>query len=113
MRTVALYEMLFGIFSITLGILGYTEAGSMVSLVAGGSSGVVLVFAALGMQKGSRTSMYLALVTSLLLLGWFGYQLIGQGATFYPAGAIVIPSAISLLLIAMILVQPKERKRIF
>jgi uncharacterized membrane protein (UPF0136 family) len=113
MRTVALYEMLFGIFSITLGILGYTQSDSVVSLVAGGTAGVVLIFAALGMQKGSRTGMYLALVISLLLLGRFSYQLIAQDAPFYPAGAMVIPSAISLLLIAMLLVQPKERKRIF
>ena len=113
MRTVALYEMLFGLLTLAGGLIGYFTADSWESLVAGLVAGVVLIGAALKMQKGSRIGLYVALVATLLLLGNFGYKFFFQGAEFMPAGLMSILSIISLLLLLLILVQPAERKRIF
>jgi uncharacterized membrane protein (UPF0136 family) len=114
MRTAALYEMLFGLLTLVGGIIGYTTAGSLVSLVAGGLAGIILIFAALSMQKGSRTGLYVTLVVTLALLGNFGYKILfDPTARFMPAGLMTILAAISLIILLLVLVQPKERKRIF
>ena len=113
MRTVALYEMLFGLLTLIGGIIGYVNAGSTVSLIAGGAAGIALIFSGLTMQKGSRKGLVIALVITLLLLGRFGMVFFFQDGKFMPAGLISILSIISLLLLLLVLVQPKERKRIF
>jgi uncharacterized membrane protein (UPF0136 family) len=113
MRTVALYEMLFGMLTMAGGVIGYFTAGSWISLVTGLIAGMILVGAALKMQKGGRSGLYTDLVMTLLLLGWFGYQIVAGTGRFMPAGLMSILSIISLLLLIIILVQPAERKRIF
>lgn len=113
MRTVALYEMLFGIVTLVGGIIGFTSAGSVVSLAAGGVAGIILVLGALSMQKGSRRGLYTCLIVTLALLAQFGYKFFFASAPFMPAGLMAILSIISLLLLVLILLQPAERKRIF
>lgn len=114
MRTVALYEMLFGLLTLVGGIIGYSSAGSWVSLAAGGVAGIILIFGALKMQKGARSGLYVCLIVTLALLGNFGYKFFfTPDAKFMPAGMMTILAGISLILLLLILVQPKERKRIF
>lgn len=113
MRSVALYEMLFGLLTIAGGIVGFAVAGSAISLAAGIVAGLLLLGAGLTMQKGSRRGMAVALVVTVALLGYFGYALLATGAAFMPAGLMTILSAVSLVLLGIVLVQPTERKRIF
>lgn len=113
MRPVALYEMLFGLFTLAGGIIGFATAGSVVSLAAGSLTGLVLIFAGLAMQKGSRKGLYVALAVSLLLAGYFGYNFFVRSAAFMPAGIVSIMGLLSLVFLVLLLVQPKERKRIF
>ena len=112
MRTVALYEMLFGILTIVGGIAGYTETSMWEPLVAGLVGGIILIAAALKMQKGARSGLYTSLVVTVLLLGYALIRLMDDG-TFMPGGLMTAIAGISLLLLLIILVQPKERKRIF
>lgn len=112
MRTIALYEMLFGILTIIGGIVGYTSTGYWEPLVAGLVAGVILISGALQMQKGARSGIFTTLFVTLLLLAYAIYRMIIDG-TFMPGGVMIIVSAISLLLLIALLVQPKERKRIF
>lgn len=112
MRTIALYEMLFGILTIIGGIVGYSTTGLIEPLIAGIAAGVVLVGAALKMQKGARSGVFTALIVTLLLLGYAIMRLLDDG-TFMPGGVMVILAGLSLLLLLALLVQPKERKRIF
>jgi uncharacterized membrane protein (UPF0136 family) len=114
MRTAALYEMLFGLLTLVGGIIGFTSAGSWISLASGGVAGIILIVAAFSMQKGSRTGLYVTLVVTLALLGNFGYKFfLDPTARFMPAGLMSILSGISLIVLLIVLVQPKERKRIF
>jgi uncharacterized membrane protein (UPF0136 family) len=113
MRTVALYEMLFGLLTMVGGVIGYVDAGSTVSLVAGLAAGLALLFSGFTMQKGSRTGLFIALIITVTLLGQFGVKFFFDNAKFMPAGLMSILSIISLLLLLLLLVQPKERKRIF
>jgi uncharacterized membrane protein (UPF0136 family) len=114
MRTVALYEMLFGVVTLVGGIIGYLAAGSWISLVAGLVAGLILITAALSLQKGSRSALWVEMIVSLALLGQFGRQYFtGDTPPFFPAGVMSILAVLSVLLLVLILVQPKERKRIF
>ena len=114
MRTVALYEMLFGVVTLVGGIIGYVSAGSWISLVAGLVAGLILIAAALSLQKGSRSALWVEMIISVALLGQFGRQYFtGDGAPFFPVGVMSILSLLSIVLLVLILVQPKERKRIF
>ncbi|HVK38952.1 MAG TPA: TMEM14 family protein [Candidatus Kapabacteria bacterium] len=112
MRTIALFEMLYGILTIVGGIIGYTTTGLWEPLVAGIAAGVILIGGALKMQKGARSGVFTALFVTLLLLAYGIARTIADGG-FLPGGMIVVISAISLLLLLAVLVQPKERKRIF
>ena len=113
MRTVALYEMLFGVLTVVGGVIGYAVAASLVSLIAGLVAGLILVSAALKMQKGSRTGLYVCLAVTILLLGRFVMVFFSPEGDFFPAGMMSILSAISLVLLTILLLQPAERKRIF
>jgi uncharacterized membrane protein (UPF0136 family) len=113
MRTVALYEMLFGILTMAGGVIGYVSAESWISLVTGLVAGMVMVGAALKMQKGSRSGLYVELVMALALGIWSGIHYFSPEGKLMPFGLIMILSIISLLLLVLLLVQPAERKRIF
>ncbi len=114
MRTVALYEMLFGLLTIIGGIVGYVAADSLVSLIAGPIAGLILVFAGLRMQKGSKSGLYTALIITILLLGQFGsIYFFGENATFMWSGLMSVLAILSLLLLILLLLQPTERKRDF
>jgi len=113
MRTVALYEMLFGIITLTGGIVGYLSTEDVVSLAAGIILGLILIIAALSMQKGSKTALYVELVATLSLLAQFGRDFLFENGTFIWSGLIAILGALSLLLLVALLLQPSERKRIF
>jgi uncharacterized membrane protein (UPF0136 family) len=114
MRTVALFEMLFGILTLAGGIIDYTGNGNMISLVVGIVAGLIVLVVALSMQKGSRKALYAELVLAIALIGYFGreYFLVHAGG-FFPGGVLSVLAGISLLLLLAVLVQPQERKRIF
>jgi uncharacterized membrane protein (UPF0136 family) len=69
---------LYGLVSITGGILGYMK-GSTVSLVAGGIAGVLLILAAVGISRWPTASLIVALILALLLVGRFGMALLTRG----------------------------------
>ena len=113
MRTVALYEMLFGVFTMVGGIIGYVSEGSVVSIVAGLLCGILLIFSALRMQKGSRGGLFTALAVSVVLLGRFAYNFFAEDGGFWPVGVMAILAILSVVLLGIILVQPADRKRDF
>lgn len=113
MRTVALYLMLFGLITLVGGIIGFVNADSMVSLIAGGVAGIALVGTGLRLQKGWRPGLYVGIVIALALIGHFGRNYFLNDAAFMPAGLMSILAAIAVVLIILVLVQPKARKRDF
>jgi uncharacterized membrane protein (UPF0136 family) len=60
--------LLFGVFSIVGGVVGFKKAKSRASLIAGGGAGVVLLSAAASVLSGNTTlGLAVGGVTSLLL----------------------------------------------
>lgn len=67
------YLLLFGVVTIAGGVIGFVRAKSTASLIAGGISGALLVFAAYAIPVlGPRTGLLLGLVVSLALAARFG-----------------------------------------
>ncbi len=67
MNITVIIVLLFGIFSLTGGIIGYTKAGSVPSLVAGSVSGILLILSAIGLSRNYMAASYVALLVALLL----------------------------------------------
>lgn len=112
-RPVALYHMLYGLTTIVGGILGYTGKNSMPSLLSGVITGVLLILAGTMIQKSNKTGVYLALVTSLAILGFFVWQIVDGHTGFMPYILMTALAGVSVLGLGLVLVQPSERKRDF
>jgi len=113
MRVAALYEMLFAVLMITAGITGFQHEDRRMSLIGRLGAGLIIFFTAFVMQKGSRRAMYVELFASLFVAGWYGYKFFMMNKEFMPEGFTFVLAAFSILLILLILVQPKQRQRIY
>ena len=65
------YFILFGVVTLIGGVLGYVNARSFPSLVAGGLSGLILILGALMIPVNWKIGVLLDLLLSLALLGRF------------------------------------------
>jgi len=65
---------IYGILLIALGIVGYTEASSVYSLLAGAISGCLLILCACLMFMNKRIGLLLATLVTLLMTGCFAYR---------------------------------------
>lgn len=113
MRSVALYQMLLGILLLVVSFLGLSETSSTALLVGGIIIGLDLIFIGLRMQKGWRPSLFMSITVGLLMAGYFGKVWLVDGGGFFPAILMTILSLLSVILVVIVLVQPKERKRDF
>jgi len=89
---------LFGVFNIVGGLIGFLKASSIASLIAGGISGILLLFCSFGISKGNKIAAIGAIVISLLLCGRFIPKLLTQ-VKVMPDLIIVIVSIISILVL--------------
>lgn len=62
-----IYFLVFGVLSIAGGVMGYVKAGSTVSLIAGGISGILLILAGYFLPEHLIRGLGIGLVVSLLL----------------------------------------------
>lgn len=67
MNIAVIIVLLFGVFNIVGGIIGYSKAGSVPSLVVGSVSGIFLILSAIGLSRNYTAASYLALLVALLL----------------------------------------------
>ena len=113
MRTVALYLMLFGLTTLAIGAIELAGGGDALLYAAMAIAGVILIGSGLRTQKGWRPGLYTGLVVSLVLITFFGNLFVMRDAPFMPSGLIMLMGILALVLIALVLVQPRERKRDF
>lgn len=87
------------------GIMGYTKAGSMASLISGVVAGIVLAGSAWAMMKGSyQTGWWVALIATILLLARFGMAATKE-FKMMPGGMVII---MSLIVLVVLLTQRGE-----
>ena len=90
-----IYLFVFGLLTAVGGYIGYSKAGSVISLIAGGLCGVVLIVAALQVSSKPRFSSWMTLVISTVLIGRFLPILIVKGKVM-PAIPILLLSLIAI-----------------
>ena len=91
-----IYFLVFGVLTIAGGIMGYVKAGSVVSVVAGAITGILLIVAGLILPKHRELGLSLALLTSAILAGQFIPRLL-RTRRLVPAGMMSVLSVIGII----------------
>lgn len=97
MGAAKIYFIVFGVLTIAGGVIGYVKAGSVPSLIAGSTCGILLLAAAFLLPNHAVIGLAIGLLTSLLLAGQFIPKFIRTGAVM-PAGMMSILSVIGLVM---------------
>ena len=100
MKNSAWIVLIYALIVFLGGMIGFNQAHSMPSLIAGTVSATLLLICALGMFKRSVLAYTLAMAIILALMLFFGYRFTATGK-FMPSGMMMILSASSLLYILM------------
>ncbi|AMW27379.1 MULTISPECIES: TMEM14 family protein [Limnospira] len=87
--------LLYGVLAIVGGIVGYKKAQSKISLIAGVSSGILLLVAALGQAQGWEWALIFALVISVVLVLAFVGRYV-KTRKFMPSGLMVILGMVAI-----------------
>lgn len=96
--------VVYGLFCIVGGIIGYVKAQSNASLIAGLLSGIVLLICSYGIAKGNTLVLYVSLVVSILLGGRFLITLFNNFKVM-PNLIMVILSVVVIIVIIVSLVK--------
>ncbi len=93
--------LVYGILVAVGGVMGYVNAKSTASLIAGGISGILLAGSAIAMMRGSyQAGWWVALIVTILLLGRFGSAALKE-FKMMPGGMVIILSVIVLVVLLM------------
>ena len=90
--------LVYGVFVVLGGIIGYLQAQSKPSLIAGGISGLLLVGSGLLMIKGLFAGTIAALVITLALTIMFSQRYAAK-RKFMPAGLMLVLSTLMAVLL--------------
>jgi len=96
MEAAKIYFIVFGILTIVGGIVGYVKAGSVVSIIAGSITGVLLLVAAFLLPEHRMVGLATAFIISLLLAAQFMPKLLRTGRVM-PAGIMSLLSVIGII----------------
>jgi uncharacterized membrane protein (UPF0136 family) len=91
-----IYFIIYGALTIIGGLIGYLKAGSVISVVAGGIAGALLIVAACLLAPQPVAGLVLGLVVSLLLAGRFVPNFFATGKVM-PAGIMSLLSIIGIV----------------
>jgi uncharacterized membrane protein (UPF0136 family) len=92
-----IYFIVFGLLTITGGLIGFLKAGSTISLISGGVAGLLLLTAAYLIPGNLAVALGLALVISFLLAGRFIPNFITT-SKMMPAGMMSILSVLGIVM---------------
>lgn len=96
MEAAKIYFVVFGLLTIAGGIVGYAKAGSVVSIIAGVITGVLLLVAAFLLPEHRLAGLATALIVSLLLAAQFVPKFLRTGRVM-PAGLMSVLSVIGII----------------
>lgn len=96
MRCKSYVVLIYGVLLMIGGIIGYAKVGSLVSLLAGGSAGIIAIGSAIAMRREMAAAVWCAIILSLALTGFFAYRFVKTGQIF-PAGMMTILSLFVLI----------------
>jgi uncharacterized membrane protein (UPF0136 family) len=91
-----IYFVVFGLLTIVGGVMGYTKAGSMASIIAGSICGILLLVAAYLLPANLVMGLALAALVSVALAGRFVPAFVKTGHLM-PAGLMSVLSVIGVI----------------
>ncbi len=97
MRGPGIVILLYGLVVLGGGIIGYTRAGSMASLIAGSAFGLGLLASGLGVLRGKNMGFIIAPTLTVLLTAYFSYRFV-QSGEFMPSGLMGVLGLVALIL---------------
>jgi uncharacterized membrane protein (UPF0136 family) len=96
MEAAKIYFIVFGLLTIAGGVVGYVKAGSVVSIIAGAITGVLLIVAAFLLPEHRVAGLATAFIVSLLLAAQFVPKFVRTGRVM-PAGLMSVLSVIGII----------------
>lgn len=96
MEAAKIYFIVFGLLTIVGGVVGYVKAGSVVSIIAGVITGVLLIVAAFLLPEHRVAGLATGLIVSLLLAAQFVPKFVRTGRIM-PAGLMSVLSVIGII----------------
>lgn len=96
----------YGILAFVGGIIGYIQAKSIVSLLSGSISGLLLIVAAYFQLQGKTWGSILAVLVTAVLVVFFAFRLV-KTRKFMPAGLMTILGTVALALMVIQIVAFK------
>ena len=100
-----IYYLIFAVLTIFGGIMGYVKAKSIVSIISGSISGILLIVASLLLPERPILAGVIALCVSVLLAGKFVPDFVHKKA-FVPSGLMAVLSLASIV-ITILALLPK------
>ncbi len=100
MTAPGLVILVYGLLVLSGGIIGYTTARSMASLIAGiagGALGIGLLASGVGVFRGKNLGFLMAPILTLLLTKFFGYRFV-QSGEIIPFGLMAALGLVAVLL---------------
>ena len=91
---------LYGLLNVVMGGLGYYEKGSVISLISGGTAGLLVLGSILYARKNPRAARIAALVITVLLMGRFGPKTFSENK-LYPDGIEFVASFVTFVCLGM------------
>jgi uncharacterized membrane protein (UPF0136 family) len=98
------YYLVFAVLTIAGGIMGYVKAKSLVSIVSGSISGVILIVASFLLPARPIRAGVIALCVSALLAGKFVPDFVHKKA-FVPGGLMALLSVAGIVLTILVLAK--------
>lgn len=89
MSAATILTFVYGALAVIGGIIGYQQAGSKPSLIAGAVTGTLLILSGVGLVQAQTWGRLLAIAVSALLVVVFISRLV-QTQKFMPAGLMII-----------------------
>lgn len=98
MSTIVYSIIIYALFVLAGGVIGFLKAGSTPSLAMGIIFAILLLFTAFQVSKKMMIGLYLALIFSAFLALFFGYRFFNS-YKFMPAGFMLLLSLINITII--------------
>lgn len=101
MKWQCIVVVVYAVFILLGGIMGYVKSHSHASLIAGSVTGVILLVSAIGIYNARTWGLILAFVVTSFLTFLFGYRYYNAQVLF-PSGVMTILSAVTLLILSFL-----------
>jgi uncharacterized membrane protein (UPF0136 family) len=105
-KTTAWLMLAYGITLCSMGILGYLQADSMISLISGNLFGLMTIYSSILLFKRKKTAIHTALVLTIVITTLF---LVRYQSTHKPIPGIM--SAISCIVLSVLIYNAYKIKK--